>query len=292
MGWLSSKKSQPQPPPSTVDGPAAPTAPPDFDALAAAGRERKHPRAMEDLWEAVFRLPAWHFIPRGGTDDPTPLAINRDGRGHVLAFTDKDRAHAFAVLRGLKQGDGYGVLSMEFPGAAEYCARLRDAAAIEFNTGPNGFFAAVANMLPMLSYERPDLVHAGFDPALRLVGLKQARRTEALAQHFRALFSAEAWWAVEFPSRPGTPFFFERNGGLIVVFFSSEASALAAVERMGLSRPDAPAGLLRHHPASFVGWCKSTADQGLRYASFDIATAPVSIPIQDLPGFVADFAPK
>lgn len=66
------------------------------DALAASARETPSDTAAQAaLWEAVFDLEHWYFVPRGPSQ--TPLAVAHDAGPTLVAFTSAARAAAFAA---------------------------------------------------------------------------------------------------------------------------------------------------------------------------------------------------
>src|SRR5690349_19746333 len=68
----------------------------DMDALALASRSAQNKVDGQNLWRAVMTLPVWYFIAQGQADQAEPMVASVDGRAQLLAFTDEDRAEAFA----------------------------------------------------------------------------------------------------------------------------------------------------------------------------------------------------
>lgn len=66
------------------------------DELAASARATPGDAAAQSaLWEAVFGLQHWYFVPRGPSQ--TPLAVKHDAGPTLVAFTSAARASAFAA---------------------------------------------------------------------------------------------------------------------------------------------------------------------------------------------------
>ncbi|MBF0721571.1 hypothetical protein [Sanguibacter inulinus] len=66
------------------------------DELAASARATPGDTAAQSaLWQAVFELDHWYFVPRGPSQ--TPLAVSHEAGPTLVAFTSASRAAAFAA---------------------------------------------------------------------------------------------------------------------------------------------------------------------------------------------------
>lgn len=76
------------------------------DQLAASAREKPTENAAQAaMWQEVFALDTWFFIPRGDTDAFSPYAITMDIGPAIMAFTTPARAAHFAESQGLENAD-------------------------------------------------------------------------------------------------------------------------------------------------------------------------------------------
>ncbi|MFZ4576148.1 MAG: hypothetical protein ACOYN0_17320 [Phycisphaerales bacterium] len=115
----------------------------DFDALSYAARTLVSKTARHELWHAALSLPEWYFVGTGEGEDVAPLVGVSEGRPHLLAFTDEDRAHEFAAARAARKGCDPGVLLGMTPSeAVEYVVQLREQVdGVLLNSGEHGFAA-------------------------------------------------------------------------------------------------------------------------------------------------------
>lgn len=59
------------------------------------------------LWESVFKLQAWYYLPASDEEGPAnPLVSELDGQRWLLAFTDFRRMTAFARTIGRRRDSG------------------------------------------------------------------------------------------------------------------------------------------------------------------------------------------
>src|SRR5881394_693602 len=93
----------------------------DVDALALESRNAHNKVGEQILWRVVLALPAWYFIAQGEGDQAEPMVASVDTKAQLLAFTDEDRAEAFARhIAGKRGGKQPGVLEMAVPDAVRY----------------------------------------------------------------------------------------------------------------------------------------------------------------------------
>jgi hypothetical protein len=125
---------------------------PEVDALAEAARSVQNKVGEQNLWKAVLALRVWYFIARGEGDDAEPMVASVDGRPQLLAFTDEDRAEAFARhIQSKRGGEAPGLLEMDVPDAVEYAKELEalDVATILFNSGEHAFSCSMTRLKDM-----------------------------------------------------------------------------------------------------------------------------------------------
>lgn len=129
-----------------------------FDAMIIHARETGDAQAMDSLWQATFDLPQWHFVARGEMPNLQPFIGDVEAQTYVLAFTDKERAVAFADKHQLRtKEDVVPLMSMPPEAACEYLPQFGQYGVfgVLFNEGPNGFFAPLENLEPMLEQHKP-----------------------------------------------------------------------------------------------------------------------------------------
>lgn len=63
-------------------------------------------------WQDAFDLETWFFIARGSDEEPTPFAMQLEGRGVIATFTSPERAVAFAAASGLPEEEGRRLLAV------------------------------------------------------------------------------------------------------------------------------------------------------------------------------------
>ena len=124
-----------------------------LDALAASAREQPTENAAQAaMWQEVFALENWFFIPRGGHEEFNPYAITMDLGPAILAFTTPARAAHFAKTQGIDNSDQ--VLGVPAHAAA---AALGDFAAagvqlVHFDPQNGAFTARLSDLQSMLGY--------------------------------------------------------------------------------------------------------------------------------------------
>lgn len=124
-----------------------------LDALAANAREKPTENAAQAaMWQEVFALENWFFIPRDGQEGFNPYAITMDLGPAILAFTTPSRAAHFAQTQGLEGADQ--VLGVPAHAAA---AALGDFAAagiklVHFDPQNGAFTTRLSDLQMMLGY--------------------------------------------------------------------------------------------------------------------------------------------
>jgi len=71
----------------------------DIDRLASQVTGPEDEVGIAALWRATMALPHWWFIAVGDEGTESPAAAEVDGRLMLLAFTEAERAHSFAVMQ-------------------------------------------------------------------------------------------------------------------------------------------------------------------------------------------------
>lgn len=61
---------------------------------------------LETMWDGVFHLPAWYFLPAVQEGPSTPLVARIDEGDWVLGFTHLRALNAFAAARGMRTEGG------------------------------------------------------------------------------------------------------------------------------------------------------------------------------------------
>jgi hypothetical protein len=124
----------------------------DVDALALASRNAHNKVGEQNLWRTVLALRVWYFVAQGEGDAAEPMVASVDGRPQLLAFTDEDRAEAFARhIAGKRGGEPPGLLEMDVPDAVQYARELEslDVEAILFNSGEHAFACPMTRLWDM-----------------------------------------------------------------------------------------------------------------------------------------------
>lgn len=124
---------------------------PDFDALSHAARNIANRAALHDLWKSALGLPDWYFVATDDSDDAQPVIGISDGKPHLLAFTDEQRAAEFSAIRAKKRGhSATSILSMSVDDAVDYLHDLREQVdGIVMNSGEYGFSIQPVALLDM-----------------------------------------------------------------------------------------------------------------------------------------------
>jgi hypothetical protein len=130
---------------------------PELDALAEAARSVQNKVGEQQLWKTVMGLRVWYFIAQGEGDDAEPMVASVEGRPRLLAFTDEDRAEAFARHIEGKRGTRPGLLEMDVPDAVEYAQELEslDVESVLFNSGEHGFSCSMTRLREVWDRYRP-----------------------------------------------------------------------------------------------------------------------------------------
>jgi hypothetical protein len=132
----------------------------DLDALAEAARSVQNKVGERELWKAVMALRVWYFVAQGEGGDEEPMVASAHGQPELLAFTDEDRAAAFAcAVEARRGGPRPGLLEMDVPDAVEYARELEslDVETILFNTGSHAFSCSMTRLRDMYSRYAPRL---------------------------------------------------------------------------------------------------------------------------------------
>lgn len=135
--------------------------PDPFDAMIIHARESGDEQALDSLWQATYDLKQWHFVARGEMPNIQPFVGEIEQRAYVLAFTDKDRANIFADKHELKTQEGVvPLMSMPPEAACEYLPQFEQHGVfgVLFNEGPNGYYAPLETLQPMLQHHRPSSI--------------------------------------------------------------------------------------------------------------------------------------
>lgn len=71
----------------------------DIDRIAREVTGPEDEVGIAALWRATMALPHWWFVAVGDEGAESPAAAEVDGRLMLLAFTEGERAHSFAVMQ-------------------------------------------------------------------------------------------------------------------------------------------------------------------------------------------------
>lgn len=132
-----------------MSGPESSDMQAEIDALVEASRDGTSKMGEHALWRAVVNLPAWYFVANSAEEDCEPTVGVVDGRAHLLAFTEEERAAAFSARRAqIRGGKQHPVLHMEVDDAVSYCQSLMDAEveSVLFNSGKYAFQAGMIEL--------------------------------------------------------------------------------------------------------------------------------------------------
>lgn len=133
----------------------------DFDRLVAQARLAHSKAGEHELWKAAVNLDRWYLLGHGQADDLEPIFAQHEGRTHLLAFTDLERADAQADLLEQRTGSRPAVLHMDVPDAIDYLRTLDEAglvAGVHFNNGLHAFAESLVNIIEMSKrYRRSSL---------------------------------------------------------------------------------------------------------------------------------------
>lgn len=120
----------------------------DFDSLVLGSQMAQSKAGDHVLWKAAFALEKWYLLGTGEGDDVEPVFAQHDGKTHLLAFTDSERAEAVVSER---SGESV-VLHLEPGEAIEYLRALDEdgqVAGVHFNNGPFAFGDSLVNIIDM-----------------------------------------------------------------------------------------------------------------------------------------------
>lgn len=127
------------------------------DALAASARATPGDAAAQSaLWQAVFELEHWYFVPRGPSQ--TPLAVSHEAGPTIVAFTSAARAAAFAerlpvdeTVPEADRASAPSVVAVPTSSVVGYVEALVEAGVAVVHVDPsNGAFSVTATSLRAL----------------------------------------------------------------------------------------------------------------------------------------------
>ncbi|RMH10400.1 MAG: hypothetical protein D6695_11480 [Planctomycetota bacterium] len=124
----------------------------DFDQLVAEAQFGQSKTGEHALWKAALTLDRWYFLGAGQDDDVEPMFAQHDGKTHLLAFTDEDRAQAMAEQLEQRSGSRPAILHMDVPDAIDYLRVLDEdgqVAGVHFNNGAHAFGESLVNIIEM-----------------------------------------------------------------------------------------------------------------------------------------------
>ncbi|MEC9372577.1 MAG: hypothetical protein VYC34_01990 [Planctomycetota bacterium] len=229
-----------------------------FDELVHGLIERKSPEAVDALWGAVFRLEEWIFIGVGVSPRYEPVMAETDGRMFLLAFTDKDRAHAYAKEHTIRDASGATpVMSVGVAAIEQFLAKYtaQGAFGLLFNPGPGAFFLPMGSLPSMLKRHREgqqEEALSAFDAlveAARLAGTEEA--SEAM---WKSLFEQDAWRFVAQGRESETPTYMMMADKACIMAFTDVNKAHSWAKRQGMLNDDGSANLLEVDVASASKW--------------------------------------
>jgi len=138
-----------QPDDAEAQDAAAALIPPLLALARAGGDETDGVTAQRALWGAVFALPRWLFVARGGEDEPRPFIGVPDEIPTIFAFTTGTRARAFAVDRlGLPEEEAGLMLAIRTASAVEWVAGFAEHG-VQRIMFDDEFFAPIGNLIPI-----------------------------------------------------------------------------------------------------------------------------------------------
>jgi len=258
----------------------------DFDSLMAAYQRERSREASEALWRAVFDLDEWVFLNVGSGESPRACSTMAGERLFVLAFTDAERAHAYAKQHGLLDEQGAApIVAVGRDAVAEF---LREAAddetyALLFNPGEMGFYTPLTNLGPM--WRR---FVAGLDagPVGEIDELVEEARltgeTEATERLWKAVFSLPSWIFVGEPDDPERPHCMMVHDRPVAMIFTSREKAHNFAVREEMIGEDEEATLLETPPSHAAAWLAEAGSEGLGGAVFDEGVNGFYLPIEEL----------
>jgi len=123
-----------------------------FDEMVLGSQMAQSKAGEHALWKDAFALECWFMLGIGEGEDLEPMFAQYEGKTHLLAFTDGERAEAMAGTLEEKSGHRPTVLHMEVPDAIEYLRALDEdgqVAGAHFNNGDFAFGASLVNIIDM-----------------------------------------------------------------------------------------------------------------------------------------------
>lgn len=124
----------------------------DFDSMVLGSQMAQSKAGEHELWKAALALDNWYLLGLGEGDEIEPVFAQHDGKTHLLAFTDAERAEAAAAERESRAQTRPVVLHLEPDEAVEYLEALDadgQVAGVHFNNGPFAFGASLADIIDM-----------------------------------------------------------------------------------------------------------------------------------------------
>ncbi|MGN6326609.1 hypothetical protein [Pseudolysinimonas sp.] len=138
-----------EPDDSAAQAESAALIPPLLEAARAAGTEGDGIAEQRALWRAVFALPRWLFIARGGLEEPRPFIGETPDGPTLFAFTEGARAQRFATEQlHLPEEEAGLVLAIPTASAVDWVVGFGEygVTRIMFD---DAFFAPLGNLLPI-----------------------------------------------------------------------------------------------------------------------------------------------
>ena len=128
----------------------------DFDSLVEIVKKMSFDEGQYMLWEEVYKLPRWYFTAKPVEDisQLKPFICEVDGKGWFCASTDAKHAIKFAERQKFNYPGGKTlVICMKPLEAAEWMSTYsKEVYGVRFNEGEHGWYAPIANLLPMYQY--------------------------------------------------------------------------------------------------------------------------------------------
>ncbi|TVS06600.1 MAG: hypothetical protein EA423_05365 [Phycisphaerales bacterium] len=124
----------------------------DFDTLVDATRMAHNKNAEHELWRRCLALEHWYCIGVGEGEEMQPLIAAVEGKPHLIAFTDEERAHEFGRRLAAKKGGAVPtVIHMEVDDAVDYCRVLYEyhpeVHGVHFNDGGYAFDCLMSELI-------------------------------------------------------------------------------------------------------------------------------------------------
>ena len=123
-----------------------------FDEMVLGSQMAQSKAGEHALWKEAFALECWFMLSIGEGEDLEPIFAQYEGKTHLLAFTDGERAEAMAKAHEQRIGRRPSVLHMEVPDAIEYLQALDEGgqvAGVHFNNGDFAFGASLVSIIDM-----------------------------------------------------------------------------------------------------------------------------------------------